>query len=139
MTDEELIRFAKEFRDGILDGRDPSRTCYMVSAPLAPLLRVSGVECSIDGWQTEEENHYFVRLKDNRILDPTIDQFAGWEETPVYLGTGIPKIHCRSCPTVVLQPGTFCRECQMYWDDVDAGLFDDPVEEWYGYDDDDEG
>jgi len=93
MTDEELIRFAKEFRDGILDGRDPSRTCYMVSAPLAPLLRVSGVECSIDGWQTEEENHYFVRLKDNRILDPTIDQFAGWEETPVYLGTGIPKIH----------------------------------------------
>jgi len=49
------------------------------------------------------------------------------------------KITCRSCPTVVLQPGTFCRECQMYWDDVDAGLFDDPVEEWYGYDDDDEG
>jgi hypothetical protein len=43
-----------------------------------------------------ERNHFWLKLKDGRALDPTIDQFKtydGWRLPPVYLGPPLPTIH----------------------------------------------
>lgn len=88
MTDPELIEFAREFREGILDGQPSDLMCFMVSAPLAGLLRYSGVDCDTDSGDINEHghpcNHVWIRLADGRVLDPTCDQFGDFP--PVYLG-----------------------------------------------------
>lgn len=33
---------------------------------------------------------------------------------------------CRTCSAPAQEDGPFCRQCEMYWDDVDAGLFNWP-------------
>jgi hypothetical protein len=95
VTDKALIRFAKEFRDGLLAGRASDRMCGVVCWPLAALLRVNGVDCEAEGieWsmdgEAEARNHWFIQLADGRILDPTADQFG---LKPVYLGP-MPQLY----------------------------------------------
>ena len=89
MSDAALIRFATEFRAGILDGDPSDMMCFAVCAPLASMLRLSGVETELVESDLGEVNHYWLRLADGRVLDPTADQF-NWCNTeqlpPVYLG-----------------------------------------------------
>src|SRR5688572_31798757 len=93
MTDADLIEFASEFREGILDGGPSDMMCAAVCWPLASLLRVSGVPCEsakADAIPTDygECNHVWIRLADGRVLDTTADQFSTPERQypPVYLG-----------------------------------------------------
>lgn len=90
MTDEELIKFASDFRDGILDGRPSNWMCAAVSWPLASSLRVSGVPCESVESDLGHCNHFWIRLADGRALDPTADQFntdfPNKNYPPVYLG-----------------------------------------------------
>ncbi len=89
MKDAELIQFATEFREGILDGEASNMRCAMVCWPLAGLLRVYGVECETIESDLGEMNHIWIRLADGRALDPTLDQFNCWFNEnlpPVYLG-----------------------------------------------------
>ena len=89
MTDDQLIVFAREFRDGLLDGRSPWMMCFAVAAPLAGLLRCHGIETEVVEIDLGELNHVWLRLGDGRALDPTADQFNdfGFPEMPsVYLG-----------------------------------------------------
>jgi hypothetical protein len=93
VTDAELIEFASEFRDGILDGTPSDMMCAAVSWPLAALLRGGGVSCeSVETKDVETDygsvNHVWIRLADGRVLDPTADQFstAARPYPPVYLG-----------------------------------------------------
>lgn len=90
MGDAELIEFAREFREGILDGGKPDMMCAAVCWPLAPLLRLHGVECvcreaTCISVSWGETNHIWIELADGRALDPTLDQFIP-EIGPVYLG-----------------------------------------------------
>ena len=91
MKDTQLVDFATEFRIGILDGRASTNMCFAVSAPLASLLRIHGVEAELVESDLAETNHFWIRLADGRVLDPTADQF---DESlpPVYLGPAT-KIH----------------------------------------------
>lgn len=96
MTDAQLVAFAREFRDGILDGRDSSQMCAAVCWPLASLLATQGVRpvkveemLFQEGGPAGVSNHVIIRLPDGRILDPTADQF-GLE--PVYLGE-LPELY----------------------------------------------
>lgn len=89
MTDQELIEFAQEFRDGLLEGRLPTLMCFAVCAPLVTLLNMSGVKAELveadNGWC----NHFWIKLEDGRALDPTADQFNYlWDAKmpAVYLG-----------------------------------------------------
>lgn len=92
MTDRQLLKIATGFRAGILDGRISDSMCFIVCAPLAGLLSVSGIEVE----QREGEidcgdyvvGHHWLELADGRILDPTADQFST-EARPmpdVYIG-----------------------------------------------------
>lgn len=75
MTDTELVEYASEFREGILDGRPSAWMCGMVCYPLAGLLEMCGVKVEVVESDLGHCNHVWMRLEDGRALDPTADQF----------------------------------------------------------------
>lgn len=91
MTDDELIAFVTEFRDGILDGRPSNWMCAAICMPLAPLLKMHGIITEIVESDLGHCNHVWLRMpRTGWALDPTGDQFAnlmpGRELPPVYFG-----------------------------------------------------
>lgn len=68
MTDEELVAFATEFREGILDGGPSDMMCAAVCWPLATLLGMNGVECECIESDLGEFNHIWIRLANGRAL-----------------------------------------------------------------------
>jgi hypothetical protein len=89
MTDAELLEFAHEFREGILDGKPSYSMCFAISAPLACLLDISGVPCTLTKCDNGFNENFYIKLADGRALDPTIDQFNWFfcdTQPPVYLG-----------------------------------------------------
>lgn len=91
MTDAELIEFAQEFRDGILNGRDSAWMCAAICWPLGSLLTLlHGIEVEYIESDLGHCNHVWLRLEDGRALDPTADQFNAMfpnlNYPPVYLG-----------------------------------------------------
>jgi hypothetical protein len=83
-TDKQLLKAARDFRTGVLDGRPSAFMCYAVSMALQGYLSWSlGVETDIVSADFPEINHYWLKLPDGRILDATADQFG---LDPVYLG-----------------------------------------------------
>jgi hypothetical protein len=98
MTDAELVQYARDFRDGMLEGRSSDLMCAMVCWPLAGLLEFDGIRCeAVETWYYpdpvsdpfEAYQHFWIKLEDGRVLDPTIDQFnalfgESWPD--VYLG-----------------------------------------------------
>lgn len=94
MTDKQLVRFATQFRKGILAGKSSASMCWAVAAPLCGLLTMVGVQTVLtegdvtQGRQRDITNHFWLTLEDGRILDPTADQFTdtGRKLPPVYLG-----------------------------------------------------
>jgi hypothetical protein len=90
MTNAELVKYAQDFRDGMLKGKDSEGWCYAVSRPLESLLRVgSRIESTLTKGSVAGAPHYWLTLDDGRILDPTADQFKkpkGSTMPPVFLG-----------------------------------------------------
>lgn len=89
MSDAEIIKFATEFRAGILGGHPSEWMCFAVCAPLAGLLQFHGVEVDMAEGDLGHCNHVWIKLADGRVLDPTADQFNqmfGLDHPPVYLG-----------------------------------------------------
>ena len=89
MTDRQLVKYAREFRRGVLGKRSSFMMCAAVCLPLETILSMAGVDVTIVESHFAEVNHIWLRLPDGRILDPTADQF-GLE--PVYLGP-LPLIY----------------------------------------------
>lgn len=101
MNDAQLIRFAADFRRGIL-GRDGSDSmCFAVCAPLVTLLNMSGVEATLKEGTVKlfsigHGNHFWIELADGRVLDPTADQFNRIRKAKlpkVYLGSAVADLH----------------------------------------------
>lgn len=89
MTDKQLVKFARDFRAGMLEKKSSYMWCYAVSAPLVSLLEISGVVCKLEKAFVDKWEHWFIRLSDGRILDATADQFKnsdGENMPPVFLG-----------------------------------------------------
>ena len=89
MTDKQLLKFAAEFRSGILDGAPSHMMCAAVSWPLAGLLNFHGIKCECVESDLGEMNHVWIKLEDGRALDATADQFNylfDYKHHPVYLG-----------------------------------------------------
>jgi hypothetical protein len=103
MTDAELIDFVTDFREGILDGSSSEGYCYMICAPLVTLLNMNGVKAEMVGGDFGEFNHFWLKLEDGRVLDPTADQFNAFGFGPmprVYLGPPTENIHPNPPPLV---------------------------------------
>lgn len=81
MTDKKLIKITTQFTKGII-GKDTTKgKCFMVCSALQSYLTIMDVKCKlIKGVikvKSEKEiwNHFWLKLNDGRILDPTADQF----------------------------------------------------------------
>lgn len=100
MSDKQLVRICKSFRNGLL-GKSPSyRMCAAVTWPLLGLLEAFGVHAELkevifDGDELIG-NHVFMVLDDGRVLDATADQFSVPQRVlpPVYIGPPL-DIHGR--------------------------------------------
>lgn len=94
-TDKQIIEFANEFREGILDGGPSEMMCFAICAPLVALLQMSGVPAEMVKGAFGDYEHYWLKLRDGRVLDPTADQFNALLPAPmppVYLGAPT-KLH----------------------------------------------
>lgn len=94
MSDDELREIVSEFRSGLLgEGKSSEGMCFVVALPLSSYLRVCcGVDCELaKSDHTEIDNspwheHFWIKLSDGRVLDPTFDQFCENPGEPVYIG-----------------------------------------------------
>ena len=91
MTDSEILKYAKDFRNGMYGSKDGDGLCFAVAAPLCGILRFMGVECrlvqfQVNGFEKFEE-HYAIIIENN-LLDPTFDQIKD----------GNPKVYFGSIP-----------------------------------------
>lgn len=89
MRKQELVKLAREFRRGILDGRSSKSMCFAVCWPLSGLLEAAGVRTELVEGDFGSVNHFWLKLPNGDILDPTADQF-GLE--PVYIGP-LPTVY----------------------------------------------
>jgi hypothetical protein len=76
MTDREIIKIVKEFTKGVLGKRGTTDMCYAVCLPLQAYLAFGGIECSLTEGEVNEYHHFWITMKDGRIIDPTADQFG---------------------------------------------------------------
>lgn len=81
MTDQALLKTIKDFRKGLLENDTAELKCFMVCAPLQAYLGFIGyttelVKGIVDISDDLEAGHYWLRLRDGRIVDPTADQFS---------------------------------------------------------------
>jgi hypothetical protein len=94
MTDDELIIECMSFREGLIGkNASPEGMCFAVSAPLSSYLRVAhGLDVELVKSDHEKNpasqwyEHYWIKLPDGRVLDPTFDQFCSEEPVPIYIG-----------------------------------------------------
>jgi hypothetical protein len=91
MSDSQLKRVCKDFRDGILNGRPPNMFCFMVCAALQGYLAASGIETKLIEGEIDLSHelvaqHFWLERNDGAIIDPTSDQFATLKLPAVYMG-----------------------------------------------------
>lgn len=93
MLDKELHKIVAGFTKGLLGNWTTESKCFMVSYPLQGYLSFLGIECELVKGEVNTPKawwgHFWVKLKDGRIIDPTIEQFNYPEDKPfkgVYIG-----------------------------------------------------
>lgn len=88
--DKRLLNIVKQFTKGILNKSSSSQKCYMVCVPLHSYLLFCGYENQLTEGEVETENivygHWWLKLRDGRIIDPTADQLEGVNMPPIYFG-----------------------------------------------------
>jgi hypothetical protein len=74
---EELRKIVTQFRRGLLGKRSSKDMCYAVCLPLQGFLAVLGYETElVEGELYDEQSHFWLKLRDGTIIDPTADQFG---------------------------------------------------------------
>lgn len=85
----DLLTYAREFREAVLQGASSERMCAALSAPLHAAFQALGIQSQLVVSDLGECEHIFLRLAGGQVLDPTADQF-NWcsrQNLPgVYLG-----------------------------------------------------
>lgn len=107
MKDKELLRITTQFTKGILGKRESKGMCFAVCSPLQSYLSMCGVQVDLcEGWVRTDAidyEHYWLRISDGRILDPTADQFNSLKipaMPQVYLGEK-PEHYSEIIPVVI--------------------------------------
>ena len=89
MTQSEILKTATNFRKGMIGRQSSKSWWFMISAPLEGLLRVMGCDCQLVEGHVGRDCHFWLKLPDGNILDPSADQFKKPDKTkmpPVYIG-----------------------------------------------------
>lgn len=79
MKDSELLKTVKSFTKGLLYSADSAYMCYAICLPLQAYLSIFKIETELIEGEIQCPDglyqHYWLKLDDDRILDPTADQF----------------------------------------------------------------
>lgn len=93
MEIKELKKIVTGFTKGLLGKGSATSKCYMVCFPLQAYLTFIGVETELINGEVNSEKHtwghFWLRLKDGTIIDPTCDQFnieGGLKMPKIYIG-----------------------------------------------------
>ena len=92
MTDGQLLKAASGFRKGLLKNHSSESMCFVVTYPLQGYLSFLGFKTALIEGEIDCGDHivghFWLRLPDGRICDPTADQFSIPERAmpPVYIG-----------------------------------------------------
>jgi hypothetical protein len=90
MTRHELRKVVREFRKGILDGREPDGMCFAVCSPLQGYLATCGISTDLvrGTFREYEADHWWLELEDGTVVDPTVSQFSDefFRMPTVYIG-----------------------------------------------------
>jgi hypothetical protein len=92
MNRRDLRATVKNFRDGILDGREPDMMCFAVCAPLEGYLAFFGLVVELIEGSFGSAPHCWLELEDGTVIDPTASQFNSeiCQMPAIYIG---PKTH----------------------------------------------
>jgi hypothetical protein len=93
MNDQKLIQVCRAFREGLLDGASSEAMCFVVASSLSGFLSAHGVKTEVVEGSLGVMNHFWLRLPDGRILDPTADQFNTLELSPPLTSEILPDIY----------------------------------------------
>lgn len=99
--DKNILRMARGFRAGVLEGRTSEMMCVAVSWPLQAFLEAAmGLKSTLMCSDLGYVEHIWIKLQDGRCLDATADQLNvrrnGQKFPKVYLGP-VPYAHRRNC------------------------------------------
>ena len=93
MTDKNILKITRQFAKGIIGNNKPDMMCFAITFPLQSYLSLCGLNTQLIEGKIHFEkvicNHYWLKLSDNRILDPTASQFNkpdGTKMPTIYLG-----------------------------------------------------
>lgn len=85
-----LQKICEDFTLSILEGHPSTSMCFVVSIALEGWLNFSeGLDCKAVEGRVGIHNHWWIELRDGRIIDATADQFngSGHPDMPlVYIG-----------------------------------------------------
>lgn len=70
-----IIQIIKGFRGGMLGNRKAKSMCFMTCYALVGYLHFAGYSCDLVEGLVWNCQHYWIRLPDGCIADPTADQF----------------------------------------------------------------
>ena len=87
-----IVRIATDFREGFLDKSPSKAMCFALCCALVGYLRFCGYECDVDKGNIGDWNHYWIKLPNGTILDPTADQFRHPN------GTAMPSVYYGELP-----------------------------------------
>ena len=93
MTDKELYRLVAGFTKGFLGKENSESKCFMICWPLQTYLSFCGVKTELISGEVSSDKHlwghYWLKLMDGRIIDPTCDQFnidGGVKMPKIFIG-----------------------------------------------------
>ena len=103
-----LFTIALGFRRGLLGKGTSDDMCFIVCPPLQGYLSFLGYETElVEGYINDTNHHFWLRLPDGRIIDPTADQFMTPAREPmpkVYIGP-LPQWYRQIDPEPERVPG----------------------------------
>ncbi len=86
----ELRKIVCGFRKGLLGSKHPEDMCFWVCSPLVGYLQFLGYSCVlVQGIVKGNGHHYWIKLSNELIIDPTASQFRksnGTKMPAVYIG-----------------------------------------------------
>ena len=92
MSPLDIKKIATGFRKGFLGKNPSSGQCFVLSVSLQGYLDFMGCKTDLieGGIRDTDWNHFWLRLPDGTIIDPTADQFNGFDGLPkmprIYIG-----------------------------------------------------
>ena len=92
MTNNQIKKYASDFRKGLLKDYPSESMCFVVTSPLATLLILEGIQCELTEGMVGKCHHFWIEFPNGNILDPTADQF----KTPE--GQDMPKVYIGQLP-----------------------------------------